>query len=178
MDSNKPETLPTCTPDRALLPYAEGNSFVVPRGGVLPSRCVKCANTSTEPSLKKTFSWHHPALYLLLLLGLFPYAIVASIIRKKIKLTVPLCGAHKAIRTKRLRTGVVLLLTCIPLPWVLAAYLIKDEGTAFCVGALLGVGMFVTGIMLTICESPLRAKRIGLDSAEFTGACPEFWRAS
>jgi hypothetical protein len=135
---------------------------------------VKCANPATEPSLKKIFSWHHPALYFLVLLGFFPYAIVASIIRKKIKLNVPLCDEHKSIRTKRLWIGAVLLLTCIPVPWWLASHFIRDYGTAFWVGFLFGIGMFVAGVMFTVCESPLQAKRIGLDSAEFTGACPEF----
>jgi hypothetical protein len=170
MASNNMATVPTYPP--AL--YAKGNSFVFPRGGALPSRCVKCGTSATDPSLKQIFSWHHPALYLLALFGLFPYAIVAAIVQKRIKLNIPLCDAHKSIRTKRLWIGAVLLLTCIPVPWVVASHTIKDDGTAFVVGLLLGLGMFVTGIMFTVCESPLRAIRIGLDSAEFTGACPEF----
>jgi len=170
MASNNMATVPTYAPT----PYAKGNSFVFPRGSVLPSRCVKCAASATEPPLKKSFSWHHPALYFLALFGLFPYAIVAAIVQKRIELNIPLCEAHKSIRTKRLWIGAVLLLTCIPVPWVIASHTIKDDGTAFCVGFLLGIGMFVTGIMFTVCESPLRATCIGLDSAEFTGACPEF----
>lgn len=163
-----------CDPDRIPVPYAEGNGFVVPRDAILPSRCVKCAKTAAEPWLEKTFSWHHPALYFLLPLGLFPYAIVATIIRKKIKLAVPLCDAHKSIRKKRLWMGALLLLMCIPVPWALASYIIEDAGVAFCIAALLGTVMFVAGVMFTVCESPLRATRIGSASAEFKGACPDF----
>jgi hypothetical protein len=173
LGENRPK-FDVCDPDRIPVPYAEGNGLVVPRDAILPRRCVKCANTATEPWLQKTFSWHHPALYFLLLLGLFPYAIVAAIIRKKIKLAVPLCDAHKSIRKKRLWTGALLLFTCIPVPWVLASYTIKDAGVAFCIAALLGAGMFVAGVMFTVCESPLRATHIGLDSAKFKGACPDF----
>src|SRR4051812_14070330 len=45
--------------------YVKESTFVVPKGAVLPNRCVKCANVATEPWLKKTFSWHPPGFYLL-----------------------------------------------------------------------------------------------------------------
>jgi len=157
-------------------PYVSPNdsdTFVVPRGAVLPSRCVKCGNMPTKPWLEKTFSWHNPALLFLLFLGLWPYVIVAAIVQKKINLAVPLCDACKASRKKRLRIGMVLLLTCIPVPWALT-YLIKDAGTATLSAILVGVVMFVAGLMFTVFESPLRATHIGRDSAEFKGACPDF----
>ncbi len=151
----------------------DGDRFVVPRGAVLPSRCVKCANTPSDPWLQKTFSWHSPALLFLLFLGLWPYVIVAAIVQKKIKLAVPLCDLCKASRRRRLPIGAALLLTCVPVPWAFS-YLIKDPGTAILSAILLGVVMFVAGLMFTVFESPLRATHIGRDSAEFKGACPDF----
>jgi hypothetical protein len=151
----------------------DSDRFVIPRGAVLPSRCVKCGNTPTEPWLEKTFSWHNPALLFLLFLGLWPYVIVAALVQKKIKLAVPLCDACMVSRKKRLRIGIALLLTCIPVPWAIT-YLINGAETAILSAILLGVVMFVAGLMFTVFESPLRATRIGRDSAEFKGACPDF----
>lgn len=156
-------------------PYLSPNGtdrFVVPRGAVLPARCVKCASTPTEPWLQKTFRWHSPALVCLLFLGMWPYLIVAAIVQKKIRLAVPLCDSCKARRKSRILIGVALLVTCIPVPWAFS-YLIKDQNTAILSALLLAVVMLIVGLMFVF-ESPLKPTHIGRDSAEFKGACPDF----
>lgn len=67
--------------------YAAGNKFVVSHDSVLPSCCVKCGNPPAEPWLRKTFSWHNPFLYLLIISPVINI-IVALIAQKKIKLSV------------------------------------------------------------------------------------------
>src|SRR5580658_9273162 len=112
--------------DRALSRVrATGNILLVPRDSVLPARCVKCGNTPAEPWVKITFSWHHPGYYCFLISPII-YVVVALIVRKRIKLLVPLCKAHKSIRTKRLWIATVLLVGCIPLPALLGAYIGND----------------------------------------------------
>lgn len=151
--------------------YADGRSFVVPRDAVLPSRCVKCGNPPADPWLRKTFSWHHPALYVLLISPIL-YVIAALIVRKTIRVSVPLCRAHRTIRRKRLWIGAILLLTCIPLPWALAAYIGNDAGVE--VAGFAGVAMFIIGLVFVAIASPLRPVRIETYRAVFKGACDEF----
>jgi hypothetical protein len=169
LDSKKAEF-----PDFEVAPphlYATGKKFVVPRDAILPSLCIKCGNAPTEPWLKKSYSWHNPLVYLLLISPVV-YLIVALIVRKKIKLAVPLCSAHRSIRKKRLWLSIILLLGCIPLPVAMAAYIGTDAANTLALW--LGLGMFVAGVIFYAYVSPIRPTHIWASSAEFTGACPEF----
>jgi hypothetical protein len=161
-------------PDSEVPPpyaYAKGNRFVVPRDAVLPPRCVKCGNLPADPWLTKTFSWHSPGLYVLLVSPIL-FLIVALIVQKKIKLSVPLCATHKSIRKKRLWLSAILLLGCIPIPVALATYVGNDEAAALSV--FLGLGMFLAGAAFHGYASPIRPAHIGSGSAEFKGACKDF----
>lgn len=174
IDSRKAEFPDSESPLLSPRPYAVGKRLIVPRDAVLPDRCVKCANPPAEPWLRKTFSWHHPGIYVLIISPIL-YIIVALIVRKRVKLAVPLCDAHKSIRRKRLWTAAVLLLGCIPLPIWMAAYINNDAADA--VAILLGVTMFIVGLVFLLYGSPLRATYIGPNSAEFAGASPKFLAA-
>ena len=164
-------------PDNDVAPTSlrvNGKRFIVPRGAILPSRCVKCSNSPAEPWLKLTFTWHHPGLYLLLISPIV-YIIVAAIVRKRVTLAVPLCEAHKTIRKSRLTTGALLMLGSIPIAWALGAY--ADSESIIAVAWLLGFVLFFTGAVFLIIASPLKAARIGSESAELTGAKPSFLAA-
>jgi type II secretory pathway pseudopilin PulG len=150
---------------------ASGNILVVPQNSILPDRCVKCGNTPVEPCVKITFSWHHPGYYFLLISPIL-YVIVALIVRKRIRLSIPLCEAHKSIRKKRLWIGGSLLVGCIPVPAALAVYV--DNDAAGVVAFLLGLGMFVAGLLFLAYAPPLKATYINSAGAEFKGACQEF----
>jgi uncharacterized membrane protein len=117
-----------------------------------------------------TFNWHHPALFLLLISPII-YLIVSLIVAKKVTLVVPLCAAHKQIRKKRLWTGWLLLIACIPLPVAMATYLGNDAASTLAVW--LGIALFLCGIGFLLAARPLRAIEIGPTSAEFAGACPD-----
>jgi double zinc ribbon protein len=150
---------------------AAGNVLVVPRDSVLPALCVKCGNTPNEPWVRITFSWHHPGYYFLIISPII-YVIVALIVRKRIKVSIPLCKTHKSIRRKRLWIAAILLIGCIPLPAALAVYVGNDA--AGIVSAWLGIGMFIAGLFFLAYAPPLKAIKIGSASAEFKGACQEF----
>lgn len=157
--------------NRPLHPYSEGNRFVISKDSVLPNCCVKCGNSPTEPWLLKTFSWHSPLLYFLIISPVI-YVIVALIVRKQIRLAVPLCKAHKSIRKSRLWIGGALLTGCLPVTLFIAAYVENEQNTG--VAIWLGIAMFVVGLVFLAMASPLRPKRIGIESAEFSGAGKEF----
>ena len=151
--------------------HVNGKRFVLPPGAVLPARCVKCANSPSDPWLNVTFSWHHPALYILAISPII-YIIVALIVRKQVKVAVPLCEVHRAIRQKRLWIGALCLLGCIPLPMILGTYVRDDSIVGIAI--LLGIVMFLVGAILLSTAAPLRATFISRDSAEFSGAAEPF----
>ena len=153
--------------------YRQGNRLVVPKGASLPSYCVKCGQAVTGEPFKKTFFWHNPWLFLLVMVNLLVYAIVAMIIRKRFDLAVPMCPEHLQRRKNFLIATWVLGLGFIP-GGILAGSLISDSNTGVAVGFLaaflLLIGAFVAGAMAVI----LRPKEITDYSATFGGACEQF----
>ena len=73
--------------------------------GDLPNRCVKCNEAAEEPTKTRTLYWHHPGFYVVLLINIIAYVIVALIARKKAKLSPGLCARHKQKRVLGLWTG-------------------------------------------------------------------------
>lgn len=81
----------------------EGNAVRIPReGATLPPRCVRCNAPSALPPMSRRIYWHHPAVYLLILIAACLYVIVAVIVRKRGTVNVYLCERH----AKRRRTGI------------------------------------------------------------------------
>ncbi|MEN3334510.1 MAG: hypothetical protein V7641_3875 [Blastocatellia bacterium] len=74
--------------------WQQKNMLVMHKQATLPDRCVKCNRPANGRRLNKTFSWHHPALYLLVVVGLLIYVIAALIVRKTAVLHLGLCDEH------------------------------------------------------------------------------------
>jgi hypothetical protein len=60
----------------------------------LPDVCLRCGAPATLHK-SKTFSWHPPWVYVLLIAGLLPFAIVAIVLTKRRRVEAPLCEQHK-----------------------------------------------------------------------------------
>jgi hypothetical protein len=73
--------------------------------GDLPNRCVKCNEAAEEPTRTRTLYWHHPGFYVVLLINIIAYVIVALIARKKAKVSPGLCARHKQKRRLGLSIG-------------------------------------------------------------------------
>jgi len=84
--------------------FAAGPNLIVLRNGILPNRCIKCNAVADAKPYNKRYYWHHSGWYLLILVALLLYAIVALCIRKDMKLVVPMCQQH---RKKRLVNGLI-----------------------------------------------------------------------
>jgi hypothetical protein len=80
--------------------WREGKLAVLLRPASLPQRCVKCNEAAQPPSKPRLVYWHHPALYLLLLLNILVYALVAAIVRRKVHVAPGLCTRHKRRRRR------------------------------------------------------------------------------
>ncbi len=88
---------PPAMPGRGV--WGDGAKLVMSRDAELPPRCVKC-NVPTHLRLKRKLSWHHPALYLIILVALLIYFIVAMILRKSATVEIGLCDEHQAKRRR------------------------------------------------------------------------------
>lgn len=84
--------------------FRQGDSVVVPsQGASLPPRCIRCNQPASKRLLRRLY-WHHPALYLLIMVGLCFYLIPALIVRKKAVVEVGVCDLHH----KRRRLGIAI----------------------------------------------------------------------
>lgn len=147
----------------------QGDLLVVARNAALPPNCVKCGQPATGKPLKKTFYWHTGWLYLLVLLHVIIYIIVALIVRKRFDLAVPLCEEHRRRRRRFLWTGGLLLLGGFAGGILLGSLVGGDEGLGWfflvwIVFSIAGIVFLLTG------GTVLRAKHIDNDAATFKGA--------
>ncbi len=83
----------------------DGKVLLVPQGCGLPDRCVKCNDDAVLPIRERTVYWHHPGWYLMLLVNVILYVIVALIARKTAKVSPGLCERHRRKRNVGLFIG-------------------------------------------------------------------------
>ncbi|MGH9788650.1 MAG: hypothetical protein ACRD4U_08140 [Candidatus Acidiferrales bacterium] len=152
-------------------PARKDNLLVVPRGVSLPPLCVKCGQPASSAVLKKKYYWHTPWLFLLILIGVLIYAIVAIIVRKSFELAVPLCEEHWQRRRRALWTGGGLLVGSIVAPIFLTGF-VRDGYGGWWALFLFAAG--VTGIVYLALAPPLAPNYIDDREARFKGAGEAF----
>ena len=117
--------------------WREGKVLVATNGAALPPCCVKCNEPVSETMKRKTYYWHPPFVYVGLLAGLLPYAILALVLRKKGTIQFGLCPRHKSRRLWNVLGGVGALILAIVL-FVIAGQ--TDSSTS---AALVPVGILL-----------------------------------
>jgi hypothetical protein len=86
--------------------WCEAGRLVLPATGArLPDRCVVCNAAAHGYALRKKFYWHHPAVYLGLLVNVIVYAVLAMVLRKTATVSFGLCPKHRAKRVYGLWIG-------------------------------------------------------------------------
>lgn len=123
--------------------WRDKSTLVMTKEALLPNRCVKC-NEPTGERLKRKLTWHHPALYLLVLPSILIYAIIAMVLRKTATVNIGLCEDHLNTRRRNLAITWFLAiagLLCFPLAGMV------EEGMLVAVGLLL---IFATAIFGTV----------------------------
>lgn len=88
-------------PDYQNAIFQDGRLLAVHRQATFPDRCLK-SNEPTQQRLKRTLYWHHPLVYLVLLVNIIVYAIVAMAVRKTAVLYIPLAPRYKSIRLRNM----------------------------------------------------------------------------
>lgn len=78
--------------------WRAGKLLVCTHDAVFPSRCVKCNAPAEPPPVRYKMSWHSPGWYLLILVYVFIYVIVALLVRKRATIDVGLCALHQRRR--------------------------------------------------------------------------------
>jgi hypothetical protein len=85
--------------------WREGRAVVLLPNTELPARCVKCNQPAHAPTQARKVYWYSPWLFLLLLLNVVIFAIVALIVRKTARVAPGLCADHKRRRRNALAVG-------------------------------------------------------------------------
>jgi hypothetical protein len=114
-------------------------TLVMSRDALLPKRCVKC-NALTDGRLTRKLTWHHPAIYILILVAWLAYLIVALIVRKRATIEVGLCEEHRSRR--RTYIWITLGLVLLGLAGFALAIMANDGAPA-----LFGVLVMLTAII-------------------------------
>jgi len=153
----------------------EGEKLIVPvppagQAAPLPPVCVKCGGPAANKPLQKTFYWHHPAIYLIFLLSPLIYVIVALIVRKSIRLAIPLCVEHAK------RRGIAVTLAWVlPLVGIADAFILPNVGVNGGIVALITAIFLLAGIVIwAIVSNPIKPKSIDQFRGVFTGCCEIF----
>lgn len=147
MDSN-----PFAPPKASLSPaspegiWRDGRILVLTPGSALPPRCIKCNAPALQPQKPRKVYWHQPWIYLLILLNVLIYLIVALIVRKQAVVAPGLCPNHR----RRHWIGIAVGWSSLPLFF---AMVIASAATDECLWGILGLVAFlaalVTGIILS-----------------------------
>ena len=154
--------------------WASGNILIVSHEAILPPFCVKCGRPAEPNLFPKKFSWHPQWVYIFILFAILIYAIVATVISKKMKLKVPLCAKHmEKYKTLRLAAA-ALLLGCIP-EMIFAAVYLPEAYMGWGIAA--GFAALLAGWICSIVfRTLLRPTRIDEYYGYFANAGPDFLR--
>jgi hypothetical protein len=151
--------------------WREGKVLIMVPDSTLPDRCVKCNQPADEPTKARKVYWHHPAVYLLVLINVLLYAIVGVIVRRRAVVAPGLCAEHKKRRRMAILLGWVGFITGI----ALLTWGFRDS--------TVGGGQFlVTGILLVllsilasiILARIVYAQKIDRSYVRLKGCGPEF----
>jgi hypothetical protein len=146
----------------------DGKVLLLPQDCALPDRCVKCNDDAVLPIKERTVYWHHAGWYLMLLVNVILYVIVALVVRKTAKVSPGLCERHKRKRNVGLFIGWGGAL--LGLAGAVSAGANDSPGLALSMLLLILVAM-ITGIIMS---RVVYASRIDDRYIRLKGCGPEF----
>lgn len=90
--------------------WRQGHILLVPAGLPLPDVCVKCAGPAEGRRRFVKLTWHEQWIYLLILVAVIVYAVVATVLNKKATLEIGYCARCAARRRNHLLIGWLIVL--------------------------------------------------------------------
>jgi hypothetical protein len=152
--------------------WRQGNLLVMHKQAPLPDICLK-SNLPSERRLKRSLTWHHPALYLLVLLHVFIYIIVAMIVRNTATIHIPLTQEWYSRRHRRMAFSWGAIVLCILLAAVGIAYVDQSPLAPWAIIASIPAALAFAIYGLRSCQL-VSAKRMNGDYIWLKGVHPEF----
>lgn len=153
--------------------FGSGKRMIVALNNPLPNRCV-CCNGPASASVRRTFRWDPPWVYLLIL-GPPVMLLVSLIVRRSVRMEIPLCEHHLRSRGDRLWTcwavGIGSIIGIFP-----AAILLNNNqgglgGFLFWLSLFSLLGATIAGHRAA---SILSVHKIGKETVTFGRVSPEF----
>ena len=146
--------------------WRDGKIVVVSHDADFPDRCVKCNESAAGYRLKRRLTWHPAGWYLLILISVLVYALVATFIQKKVLVHVGLCETHRKRRLSLIWLGLG-----VPLLGAAGCGAVIDDSMGIWIGL---VGIIGGLILLIVGTSVLAAERIDERFARIRGANRRF----
>ncbi|HWB12342.1 MAG TPA: hypothetical protein VG826_24160 [Pirellulales bacterium] len=97
--------------------WREFNTLVMWKDAQLPDRCIRCNAPANGRRLRRTLYWHHPLLWLIVLVSPLIYIIVALIVRQKAIVAIGMCDDHYARRVRSILAWWLITAACIGMFW-------------------------------------------------------------
>ena len=129
--------------------WRDGTTLVMHKEAILPNRCVKSGATVSERGILREYTWHPPAIAILILAGILPYVLVSLIVSKRAKIVVPLSKTERKRRAIGIAIGWLIGLSGLG---VVVLILVAIGNTQLSIraaiaGLFLGASMIVFGMM-------------------------------
>lgn len=150
--------------------WRDNKVLVMTKGAVLPDRCLKCNAPAEGYRLRRKLSWHPSAYYLIILINLILYVIVALIVRYTAKAEFPLCPIHR----RRRRWGIIngWLLALLGFATLFGGAVDNDHAGYYVFGGLV---LVVAGLVYGLVRSQIpRPSKIDKSFVWLKGVSPRF----
>lgn len=141
------------------------NILFVPFDNDLPPCCIKCGKEVTGNIKTRKMWWHHSGWYLLILINILIYALVAVAVRKKTSLSVGLCEEHARSRKKKIFGWLALSIVTFMLP----IFSLSWEGDYEAMRVILFVISVISLMAAALSSSLIRLIRIDKSGAYIKG---------
>lgn len=136
--------------------YRQGKLLVMHKSAKLPDRCVKSNEPAFGRTLKRSLTWHHPAIYLSILVSILIYVILALILRKTATIYIGLSDLYFAKRIRAIMLGWGFVLAGIVLFIVGIVYIDQEEWMGLLIpgGIFVGLAAAIYGLIAARMVSP------------------------
>ena len=137
--------------------WRQGNVLVMHRSAPLPEICLKSNDKATR-RLPRSLSWHHPAIFILVVISPLIYIIVALILRKTATIQLPLTDAWFARRRQRMMIAWGLFLACVLLFFLGCSLIERNDAAGLLIALSIcgGLGAAIYGLIACRLVAPTR----------------------
>jgi hypothetical protein len=148
--------------------WRDGKTLIMTKDASLPDQCVKCNAPANGFRLKRNLSWHHPAIYLVILVAWIIYIVLAIALSKRATVFFGLCTEHYNRRRGLLIVGWIMLALGLITPVVAFSNNYPEVG-------LLGILLLLVSVFwLVFASRVVKVKKIDDRLIWLTGIDPNY----